>query len=265
MLSIMGIRKTFNTGSVNERLALSGVSLQLDAGDVVTVIGGNGAGKSTLLNMLAGVYPIDQGKIVIEGQAIEHLPEYTRASFIGRVFQDPMKGTAASMTIEENLAMALKRGSARRLRRGIKTKDKGFFCEQLSLLGLGLENRLTTKVGLLSGGQRQALTLLMATLVPPKLLLLDEHTAALDPGTAQKVLQLTDKIIKKYKLTTLMVTHNMEDALNIGNRTIMMHEGRIILDLKGEQRKNTRIPDLLEMFRKASGQSMANDRMLLAN
>ncbi|GAB6181332.1 ABC transporter ATP-binding protein [Desulfotomaculum defluvii] len=265
MLSITEVRKTFNPGSVNERLALDGVSLNLKAGDVVTVIGGNGAGKSTLLNMVAGVYPVDEGKIKIEGQAVEHLPEYARASFIGRVFQDPMKGTAASMTIEENLAMAMKRGSNRKLRAGIRSKDRSCFCEQLSLLGLGLENRLTTKVGLLSGGQRQALTLLMATLVPPKLLLLDEHTAALDPGTGEKVLELTQKIIKKYNLTTLMVTHNMEDALSIGNRTIMMHEGKVILNIKGEQRRNTRIPDLLEMFKKASGRSMTNDRMLLAN
>ncbi|MEG6522302.1 ABC transporter ATP-binding protein [Desulfotomaculum sp. 1211_IL3151] len=265
MLSITEVKKTFNPGSVNERLALAGVSLNLKAGDVVTVIGGNGAGKSTLLNMVAGVYPVDEGKIAIEGQAVEHLPEHARASFIGRVFQDPMKGTAASMTIEENLAMAIRRGQTRKLRRGIRSKDRNFFCEQLSLLGLGLENRLTTRVGLLSGGQRQALTLLMATLVPPKLLLLDEHTAALDPGTAEKVLELTKKIVKKHNLTTLMVTHNMEDALNIGNRTVMMHEGRVILNLKGEQRKNTRIPDLLEMFKKASGKAMANDRMLLAN
>ncbi|ABO50099.1 ABC transporter related protein [Desulforamulus reducens MI-1] len=265
MLSIVGIRKTFNPGSVNERLALAGLSLHLQAGDVVTVIGGNGAGKSTLLNMVAGVHPVDEGRIIIENQAVEHLPEHIRASYIGRVFQDPMMGTAASMTIEENLAMAVRRGSTRKLRRGIRSKDRQYFCEQLELLGLGLEDRLTTRVGLLSGGQRQALTLLMATLVPPKLLLLDEHTAALDPSTAQKVLELTEKMIKKHKLTTLMVTHNMEDALRIGNRTIMMHEGRIIFDLKGEQRKNTRIPDLLEMFKKASGRSMANDRMLLAN
>jgi putative ABC transport system ATP-binding protein len=265
MLSISNLKKTFNPGSVNEKLALNRLSLKLEPGDVVTVIGGNGAGKSTLLNMVAGVYPPDEGNINIDGQAIESAPEHARASFIGRVFQDPMLGTAASMTIEENLAMAFKRGSKRRLVAGIKRKNKDFFVEQLSQLGLGLENRLTTKVGLLSGGQRQALTLLMATLVPPKLLLLDEHTAALDPNTAQKVLELTQTIIKKHKLTTLMVTHNMEDALRIGNRTIMMHEGRIILDLKGEKRKKTRVPDLLEMFKKASGQTMANDRMLLAN
>ncbi len=265
MLLIEEIRKTFNPGSVNERVALNGVSLELKPGDVVTVIGGNGAGKSTLLNMIAGVYTADEGRISIDGSPIHTLPEHARAAFIGRVFQDPMMGTAASMTIEENLSMALKRGVKRRLRRGIRWQQRDFFKEQLSLLGLGLENRLSTKVGLLSGGQRQALTLLMATLVPPKVLLLDEHTAALDPNTGQKVLQLTEEIIKKHHLTTLMVTHNMEDALRIGNRTVMMHEGRIILDLSGKKRSSTKVPDLLEMFKKASGMAMNNDRMLLAN
>jgi len=265
MLTLKGIRKTFNPGSVNERMALAGIDLELQTGDVVTLIGGNGAGKSTLLNAVAGVYPLDEGQIFIDQQEVDGLPEYVRASFIGRVFQDPMMGTAASMTIEENLAMALKRGMRRKLRRGVLKKDQEFFCEHLQLLGLGLENRLTTRVGLLSGGQRQALTLLMATLTPPKLLLLDEHTAALDPNTAEKVLELTELIINRYKLTTLMVTHNMEDALRIGNRTIMMHEGRTILDLGEKQRKNTCIPDLLEMFKKASGITMANDKMLLAN
>ena len=263
MLSLVEIRKTFNPGSVNERLALSGVSLNMPVGEVVTVIGGNGAGKSTLLNSVAGVYPLDEGEIWIDGQAVQQMPEHGRAPFIGRVFQDPLRGTAASMTIEENLALALKRGMRRRFTWGIKAKDRDFYREQLSQLGLGLENRLTTRVGLLSGGQRQALTLLMATLVPPKILLLDEHTAALDPNTAQKVLELTEKIVAKHKLTTLMVTHNMADALRLGNRTIMMHEGRIILDLKGQERKKTSIPDLLEMFKKASGQSMVNDRMLM--
>lgn len=265
MLSIFNLKKVFNAGSVNERLALDGVTVNLEKGDVVTVIGGNGAGKSTLLNMIAGVYPADGGRITIDGQAVEKMPEHARASLIGRVFQDPMLGTAASMTIEENLSMAMKRGSKRRLIRGIKRKDKNFFQEQLSLLGLGLEDRLHAKVGLLSGGQRQALTLLMATLVPPKVLLLDEHTAALDPNTAEKVAKLTETIIDKYQLTTLMVTHNMEDALRMGNRTIMMHEGKVILDLKGEKRRKTHIPDLLEMFKKASGQNIVNDRMLLAN
>ncbi|MBO8137886.1 MAG: ABC transporter ATP-binding protein [Desulfotomaculum sp.] len=265
MLSITNLTKIFNPGSVNEKAALTGISLEVEPGDVVTVIGGNGAGKSTLLNMIAGVFPPDKGKIIIDGQRVEHLPEHVRASYIGRVFQDPMMGTAASMTIEENLAMALRRGARRRLRRGITNGDREFFREKLSLLGLGLENRLSTKVGLLSGGQRQALTLLMATLVPPKLLLLDEHTAALDPNTGQKVLELTEQFVKENNLTTLMVTHNMEDALRVGNRTIMMHDGKIILDLSGEKRKNTGITDLLEMFKKASGQTLANDRMLLAN
>jgi len=265
MLKLKGIKKTFNPGSVNERVALVGIDLELLTGDVVTLIGGNGAGKSTLLNAVAGVYTLDAGQIFIDQEEVGGLPEYVRASYIGRVFQDPMMGTAASMTIEENLAIALKRGMRRKLRRGVLKKDRDFFCDHLQLLGLGLEDRLTTRVGLLSGGQRQALTLLMATLKPPKLLLLDEHTAALDPNTAEKVLELTELFISRYKLTTMMVTHNMEDALRIGNRTIMMHEGRIILDLGEKQRKNTCIPDLLEMFKKASGITMANDKMLLAN
>lgn len=265
MLSLKGLKKTFNPGSINAKIALNELSLELKPGDFVCIIGGNGAGKSTLLNSIAGVFPVDRGKIVIDGQNVENQPEYARASFIGRVFQDPMMGTAASMTIEENLAMAVKRGSRRRLRRAISSQDRAFFSEQLSLLGLGLENRLSTRVGLLSGGQRQALTLLMATLVSPKILLLDEHIASLDPGTAQIVLELTQKIVSKERLTTLMVTHNMEDALNIGNRTIMMHEGQIILDLTDKQRKNMSITDLLDMFKNASGVSMANDRMLLAN
>lgn len=265
MLSLQGLKKTFNPGSINAKIALNELSLELKPGDFVCIIGGNGAGKSTLLNSIAGAFSVDRGKIVIDGQNVENQPEYARASFIGRVFQDPMMGTAASMTIEENLAMAVKRGHRRCLRRAINSKDRVFFSEQLSLLGLGLENRLSTRVGLLSGGQRQALTLLMATLVPPKLLLLDEHIASLDPGTAQIVLDLTQKIVSKEKLTTLMVTHNMEDALNIGNRTIMMHEGQIILDLTDKQRKNMSITDLLDMFKNASGVSMANDRMLLAN
>jgi putative ABC transport system ATP-binding protein len=265
MLSLQGLKKTFNAGSINAKTALNGLSLEMKPGDFVCVIGGNGAGKSTLLNSIAGVFPVDNGQIVIDGHSVENQPEYLRASFIGRVFQDPMMGTAASMTIEENLAMALKRGSRRRLHRGINNQDRKFFREKLSLLGLGLEDRLSTRVGLLSGGQRQAVTLLMATLVPPKLLLLDEHIASLDPGTAQKVLDLTEQMVSKDHLTTLMVTHNMEDALNLGNRTIMMHEGQIILDLDEKQRKNMSITDLLDMFKTASGVSMANDRMLLAN
>lgn len=264
MLSLKDLRKTFNYGSINEKTALNGLSLNMRPGDFICVIGGNGAGKSTLLNTIAGVFPVDMGQIIIDGTNVENQPEYVRAASIGRVFQDPMMGTAASMTIEENLAMALKRGSRRRLRHGIRRSDQDCFREQLSLLGLGLEDRLSTRVGLLSGGQRQALTLLMATLVPPKLLLLDEHIASLDPGTAEKVLELTERIVSGHKLTTLMVTHNMEDALNLGNRTIMMHEGQIILDLDIKQRQNMSIVDLLEMFKKASGVSMANDRMLLA-
>lgn len=265
MLQIKGIKKTFNPGSVNERQALAGLDLELRTGAVVTVIGGNGAGKSTLLNAIAGVYALDAGSIVIDNEEVNQLPEYRRASYIGRVFQDPMMGTAASMTIEENLAIAYKRGLRRKLRRGVQKKDRDFFRERLCLLGLGLEDRLTTRVGLLSGGQRQALTLLMATLNTPKLLLLDEHTASLDPNTAEKVLELTELVIRKYNLTTLMVTHNMEDALCIGTRTIMMNEGSIILDLGENQRKNTSIPDLMDMFKKASGHSIADDKMLLAN
>lgn len=265
MLELTDIKKTFNPGGVNERQALDGVDLRLQKGEVVTVIGGNGAGKSTLLNAIAGVYVVDTGSITIDGEEVNQLPEYKRASYIGRVFQDPMMGTAASMTIEENMSIATKRGLRRKLKRGVKRKDRDLFCDRLRLLGLGLEDRLTTRVGLLSGGQRQALTLLMATLNTPKLLLLDEHTASLDPNTAEKVLELTEMIIGKYKLTTLMVTHNMEDALCIGTRTIMMNEGRIILDLGEVQRKNTSIPELMEMFKKASGFTMADDKMLLAN
>ena len=265
MLQVMGISKTFNPGGVNERRALDGVELKLQRGEVVTVIGGNGAGKSTLLNAIAGVYTVDAGTITIDAEEVNQLPEYKRASYIGRVFQDPMMGTAATMTIEENMSIATKRGLRRKLRRGVKKRDREFFCDRLRLLGLGLEDRLATRVGLLSGGQRQALTLLMATLNTPKLLLLDEHTASLDPHTAEKVLELTKMIIRKYRLTTLMVTHNMEDALCIGTRTIMMNEGRIILDLNDAQRKNTSIPDLMEMFKKASGFAMADDKMLLAN
>lgn len=265
VLSLKGLKKTFNSGSINAKTALNEISLEMKPGDFVCVIGGNGAGKSTLLNSIAGVFPVDKGEVIIDGHNVEKQAEYQRASFIGRVFQDPMMGTAASMTIEENLSMAIKRGSRRRLRRAINLKDRSFFREQLSLLGLGLEDRLSTRVGLLSGGQRQALTLLMATLVPPKILLLDEHIASLDPGTAQKVLELTETIVNKEKLTTLMVTHNMEDALNLGNRTIMMNEGQIVLDLDEKQRQNLSITDLLDMFKNASGVSMANDRMLLAN
>ncbi|MCR6545762.1 ABC transporter ATP-binding protein [Dehalobacterium formicoaceticum] len=264
MLKLKNIFKTFNAGSVNEKPALNGVNLHLEPGDFVTVIGGNGAGKSTLLNIIAGVFPVDRGNITLDGVTINKCREHERAKFISRVFQDPMLGTAASMTIEENLSMAFRRGKKRSLRWGIAKKELDLYREHLAQLELGLENRLKAKVGLLSGGQRQALTLLMATIISPKLLLLDEHSAALDPKTAGKVLELTEKIINTHDLTTLMVTHNMRDALKYGNRTIMMHEGRIILDLKAKEKKSTSVDDLLKMFERASGDSINNDRMLLA-
>ena len=230
----------------------------------MTVIGGNGAGKSTMLNMIAGVYPIDSGKIMIDGINISRAPEFQRAKYIGRVFQDPMRGTAAGMEIQENLALALRRGQNRGLSWGIKGSEKEFYQKSLRRLGLGLENRMTSKVGLLSGGQRQALTLLMATLKKPKLLLLDEHTAALDPKTAKKVLELTDEIVREMELTALMVTHNMKDAIQYGNRLIMMHEGRVIYDVAGEEKKRLQVEDLLKKFEEASGEEFANDRMMLA-
>ena len=265
MLNISDVEKTFNPGTINEKKALNGINLHLAEGDFVTVIGGNGAGKSTMLNMVAGVYPVDCGNIVIDGVDITHLPEYKRAKYLGRVFQDPMTGTAADMQIEENLALAARRGKRRTLRAGITSKERAEYKELLKILGLGLENRLTAKVGLLSGGQRQALTLLMATLKKPKLLLLDEHTAALDPKTAKKVLEITDEIVSKDNLTTLMITHNMHDAIEYGNRLIMMHEGRIIVDVSGEEKKKLTIPELLELFEKASGSEFANDKVMLSN
>ena len=265
MLNISDVEKTFNPGTINEKIALNGINLHLAKGDFVTVIGGNGAGKSTMLNMIAGVYPVDCGSIVIDGVDITHLPEYKRAKYLGRVFQDPMTGTAADMQIEENLALAARRGKRRTLRAGITSKERAEYKELLKILGLGLENRLTAKVGLLSGGQRQALTLLMATLKKPKLLLLDEHTAALDPKTAKKVLEITDEIVSKDNLTTLMITHNMHDAIEYGNRLIMMHEGRIIVDVSGEEKKKLTIPELLELFEKASGSEFANDKVMLSN
>ena len=263
MLDITDVRKTFNVKTVNERIALDGVSLHLEAEDFVTVIGGNGAGKSTLLNAIAGVWPVDSGSIVIDGRDITGMPEHKRAIVLGRVFQDPMMGTAATMQIEENLALAARRGDSRTLRTGITREERAVYRDQLAQLGLGLEDRMTAKVGLLSGGQRQALTLLMATLKKPKLLLLDEHTAALDPRTAAKVLELSEKIIRENHLMTLMVTHNMKDALALGNRTIMMHEGNIILDLNLEQKQHMTVEDLLAQFEKASGRELSNDRMLL--
>ncbi|MBE3571773.1 MAG: ATP-binding cassette domain-containing protein [Moorella humiferrea] len=263
MLQLVNVTKTFNPGSVNEKTALREITLHVKPGEVITIIGSNGAGKSTLLNVIAGVYEIEAGKVLLDGQDITRWPEHMRAAWIGRVFQDPLRGTAASMTIEENLALALRRGRPRRLHRGITPAERQLFKEHLALLGLGLEERLTTRVGLLSGGQRQALTVLMATIATPKLLLLDEHTAALDPRTARTVLELTEKIIARHQLTTLMVTHNLEQALRTGNRTIMMHEGRIILDLSGPQRARTTVADLLKMFEQASGSAFADDRVLL--
>ena len=263
MLEIQNIYKTFNAGTVNEKTALNGVSLTLDDGDFVTVIGGNGAGKSTLLNAVAGVWQVDEGSVTIDGTNVTRLPEHKRAKFIGRVFQDPMMGTAATMQIEENLALAMRRGKARTLRAGITKAERERYRELLKILDLGLENRLTSKVGLLSGGQRQALTLLMATLQKPKLLLLDEHTAALDPKTAAKVLELTDKIVAKDQLTTLMITHNMKDAIAHGNRLIMMMEGKIILDIQGEEKKKLTVKDLLDQFEQASGKEFSNDSALL--
>ena len=263
MLEIINLRKTFNPGTVNEKTALDGVSLTLRDGDFVSVIGGNGAGKSTLLNAVAGTWLVDSGTISIDGVNVTRLPEHKRAQFIGRVFQDPMMGTAATMQIEENLALALRRGKRRTLRAGITAAERDQYRELLKILGLGLEGRLTTKVGLLSGGQRQALTLLMATLQKPKLLLLDEHTAALDPKTAAKVLETTERIIQRDHLTTLMITHNMRDAIAHGNRLIMMYDGRIVVDVSGEEKQRLTVEDLLALFEKASGQALASDRMLL--
>lgn len=263
MLELQSISKTFNPGTVNEKTALEGVSLTLNDGDFVTVIGGNGAGKSTLLNAVAGTWFVDEGSILIDSVDVTHLPEHKRAQFIGRVFQDPMLGTAASMQIEENLALAKRRGKARTLRPGITASEREEYKAILKTLGLGLEDRLTAKVGLLSGGQRQALTLLMATLQKPKLLLLDEHTAALDPKTAAKVLEATQTIVERDHLTTLMITHNMRDAIAYGNRLIMMHEGHVAVDVSGEAKKQLTVEDLMQMFEKAAGAALANDRLLL--
>ena len=260
MLDLKSISKTFNAGTVNEKTALNNLCLHLNDGDFVTVIGGNGAGKSTMLNAVAGAWPVDEGTIEIGGVN----PEYKRAKYLGRVFQDPMTGTAASMQIEENMALAARRGLSRTLKKGISSKEREFYRERLAELGLGLEDRMTSKVGLLSGGQRQALTLLMATLKKPQLLLLDEHTAALDPKTAAKVLEATDRIVGQDNLTTLMITHNMKDAIAHGNRLVMMYEGHIIYDVAGEEKKNLHVSDLLEKFEQVSGGSFANDRMILS-
>ena len=264
MLEIQNVSKTFNAGTVNEKTALNGLNLKLNEGDFVTVIGGNGAGKSTMLNAVAGVWPVDCGKIIIDGVDVTRLSEHQRAAYIGRVFQDPMTGTAATMQIEENLALAARRGQRRGLSWGVTKEEKEQYRELLGGLGLGLESRLTTKVSTLSGGQRQALTLLMATLKRPKLLLLDEHTAALDPKTAAKVMELTDRIVREGQLTTLMITHNMRDAIQYGNRLIMLHDGHVILDIAGEEKKKLTVPDLLEQFTKASGGEFANDRAILS-
>lgn len=264
MLKVNRVCKTFNAGTINEKRALVNVNLHLHPGDFVTIIGGNGAGKSTLMNMIAGVYPIDAGTIVLDGKNISRLSESRRAQYLGRVFQDPMMGTASDMQIVENLAMAKRRGQRRTLAWGVTRAEKEEYAERLKILGLGLESRLTAKVGLLSGGQRQALTLLMATLTDPKLLLLDEHTAALDPKTAAKVLDLTEQIVGERKLTTLMVTHNMNDAIRMGNRLIMMHEGQIIYDVRGDEKKSLTVKDLLQKFEEVAGGELANDRMLLS-
>ena len=263
MLDVKNVHKTFNTGTVNEKKALKGLNLTLNPGDFVTVIGGNGAGKSTMLNSVAGVFGVDSGKILIDGIDVTNLPEYKRAKYIGRVFQDPMMGTAATMQIEENLALAARRGQYRGLKIGITKAERDAYREQLKILDLGLEDRMTAKVGLLSGGQRQALTLLMATLQKPKLLLLDEHTAALDPKTAAKGLDATEKIVKKDQLTTMMITHNMRDAIAHGNRLIMMYNGRIVVDVSGEEKKHLTVEQLLNLFSQASGSSEVDDKLVL--
>ncbi len=264
MLKIENVVKTFNPGTVNEKVALRGLNLHLKEGDFVTVIGGNGAGKSTMLNAVAGVWGVDSGSITIGGVDVTALPEYMRAQYIGRVFQDPMMGTAATMQIEENLALAARRGKPRTLRIGITKAEREEYREALKILELGLEDRMTAKVGLLSGGQRQALTLLMATLQKPKLLLLDEHTAALDPKTAAKVLEATEKIVAKDNLTTMMITHNMRDAIAYGNRLIMMYDGRIVVDVSGEEKKNLTVEQLLNLFSQASGSSEVDDKLVLS-
>ena len=263
MLELRNICKTFNPGTVNEKVALNGLSLRLEEGEFVTVIGGNGAGKSTMLNAVAGTFPLDGGQILIDGVDVTRLPEHRRARYIGRVFQDPMMGTAPTMQIEENLALAARRGKRRTLRPGITKKERAEYAERLKILDLGLEDRMTTKVGLLSGGQRQALTLLMASLVKPKLLLLDEHTAALDPKTAAKVLEATEKIVTRDRLTTLMITHNMKDAITHGDRLIMMKDGQIIFDISGEEKKKLTVEDLLDKF-KVAGEDDLSDKMILS-
>ncbi len=263
MLEVKNLSKTFNPGTVNEKVALKNINFTVEDGDFVTVIGGNGAGKSTVLNAIAGVWPIDSGQILIDGKDVTRLPEHRRAVYLGRVFQDPMTGTAGTMGIDENLALASRRGQRRTFRAGIKHSEREEYRELLATLGLGLEDRMSTKVGLLSGGQRQALTLLMSSLKRPKLLLLDEHTAALDPKTAAIVLDATEKIVNRDKLTTLMITHNMRDAIAHGNRLIMMSEGEIILDIRGEEKEKLTVPDLLRKFEEVSGEEFASDKAIL--
>ena len=263
MLKIQNIHKTFNPGTINEKHALNDLSLHLKEGEFVTVIGGNGAGKSTMLNAVAGVWTVDEGKILIDNVDVTHLPEYKRAAYIGRVFQDPMMGTAATMQIEENMALAARRGKKRTLRSGITKEEREFYRDQLRILDLGLEDRMTSKVGLLSGGQRQALTLLMASLQKPKLLLLDEHTAALDPKTAAKVLEATKRIVEKDNLTTMMITHNMRDAIAYGNRLIMMYNGHIVVDVSGDEKKNLTVEKLLSLFSQNSGSDEVDDKLVL--
>ena len=264
MLDLNNISKTFNKGTINEKVALDGLEFHMKEGDFVTVIGSNGAGKSTLLNAISGTWPVDSGSIIIGGSDVTGLPDYKRAAFIGRVFQDPMMGTAPDMWIEENMALALRRGERRTLKWMITKEERELFREKLSELGLGLEDRLKVKVGMLSGGQRQALTLLMATLKKPKLLLLDEHTAALDPATAAKVLELSDKLVQENNLTTLMITHNMKDAIKHGNRLIMMDNGRIILDISGEEKQKLTKQDLLDKFAEVAGKAEESDALLLS-
>lgn len=264
MLELINIKKAFNRGTINEKKALNGVNIKLDDGDFVTIIGGNGAGKSTTLNAIAGVWPVDEGSIIINGKNVTGLSEHQRAKYIGRVFQDPMTGTAATMEIQENLALAKRRGEGRFLKWGITRREREEYHELLKMLDLGLEDRMSSKVGLLSGGQRQALTMLMATMVTPKLLLLDEHTAALDPATADKVLDLTRRVVAERHITCLMVTHNMHQALELGNRTLMMADGHIVLDVAGSERAGMGVDDLIARFKAGAGHELDNDRILLS-
>lgn len=264
MLTVKHLKKTFNRGTVNEKIAMDDISFELNKGDFVTIIGSNGAGKSTLFNLISGCFLSDEGQIILDDQDITFMKEYKRAKYIGRLFQDPLKGTAPSMTIEENLALCYMRSHSKALSIGVSKKEKALFRERLAELDLGLEDRMKTKMGLLSGGQRQAVTLLMSTLVAPKLLLLDEHTAALDPATADKVLKITKKIVEEHQITTMMITHNIQSALDLGNRTMMMDAGKVILDINGSERSQMTVPDLLELFKKQSHKALDNDRMLLA-